>query len=75
MWDDTFYTEMANFYAKRHQGHLTDTALFNKLKSDTRKYFKKLNQFKYRNILCPFLESDYGLLISYVFFDYTEDNK
>lgn len=72
MWDSRMYLEMEDFYNKRKQGQIKDSALHNRIKLDINKYYKKLVKFRFDKFLKSSLEKDNDFTFGYIFFEYTE---
>ncbi len=72
MWDKRMYLEMEDFYNKRKQGHFTDSALHQRIKSDIDKYYKRLSKFKIGKFLGSMLEADPVYIVGQTYYDYIE---
>ena len=75
LWDKRVYLEMEDFYKKNNKGHLTDTTLFKKVKSDVYKYYAQLHKFTIDSLLGTTVEIDNGYKMGYVFYQYTHTLK
>ena len=72
MWDKRMYLEMEDFYNKRKQGHFTDTALHQRIKTDIKKYYKRLTIFKIGKFLGSMIEADPVYIVGQTYYDYVE---
>lgn len=75
MWDNRVFLEMQDFYNKRNQIHLTDTALHTRVKSDVNKYYAQLNKYSIDKFLGTTVEIDNGYKMGYVFYQFTQTLK
>ena len=63
---------MEDFYNKRKQGHFTDTALHQRIKTDIKKYYKRLTIFKIGKFLGSMIEADPVYIVGQTYYDYVE---
>lgn len=71
MWDKRMYLEMEDFYRKRDQGNLADSALYKRINDDVKKYYARLTEFSIDKFLQATVETAGGYKIGYVFYQFT----
>jgi hypothetical protein len=75
MWDKQVLLEMKDFYNKRKQGYLTGQVLYDRIKSDVKKYYTQQSGFSVDRFLRSTIETDNGYKMGYVFYQFTRTLK
>jgi hypothetical protein len=75
MLDKRVFLEMKDFYNNKKQGYLTGKVLYNRIKSDVKKYYTQQSGFSVDKFLRSTIEIDNGYKMGYVFYQFTRTLK
>ena len=75
MWDKRVFLEMKDFYNKNNQGHLTGKVLYDRIKSDVKKYYTRQSRFSVDRFLQSTIETDNGYKMGYLLYQFTRTFK